>query len=254
MRFEDCHRRLRSAYGSRFRGGSKLILPGISGYETINHHHTVGGTRMDPAPGQKPTQGMGIIENNRFKQNIDEAAEIAGIDFLINVTTNLAGDSVAIYCGEWKSAYAAALQDAQANYKTQKAIGFQVVVSNGYAKVSESMLSLSAAIPLVDTRGGDIVVIANAPEGQVTHYIAGIFGKTTYACHYTPCPIPDYVRHVFVLNEYPHPGGTCFKDDPRIIYFRRWEDVLARLQNEHPAPVRLAVIPDATMQYFNWYD
>jgi hypothetical protein len=30
--------------------------------------------------------------------------------------------------------------------------------------------------------------------------------------------------------------------------------VLARLQNEHPAPVRLAVIPDATMQYFNWYD
>jgi hypothetical protein len=40
----------------------------------------------------------------------------------------------------------AALQDAQDNYKTQKASGFQVVVSNGYAKVSESMLSLSRRI------------------------------------------------------------------------------------------------------------
>jgi lactate racemase len=236
-----------------FGGGSKLILPGISSFETINHHHTVGGARMEVAGAQKPSQGMGIVENNRFRQNIHEAAALAGIDFLINVTTNLWGDSVAIFCGEWRTAYAAALKDAVENYRTPKASGFDVVISNSYAKVAESMISLVAAIPLVCSCGGDIVIIAHAPEGQVTHYIAGIFGKTTYACHYSPCDIPDYVNQVIVYNEYPHPGSTWFKENEKVVYCSRWEDVLARLQKSQGSNATVAVIPDATMQYFDWY-
>jgi nickel-dependent lactate racemase len=236
-----------------FGGGSKLILPGLASFETINHHHTLGGARMDAATKQKPTQGMGIVEHNRFKQNIDEAAELAGIDFLINTTINLWGDSVAIFSGEWKTAYAAALKDALVNYRTPRATGFDLVISNSYAKVSESMISLAAAIPLVCTCGGDIVIIANAPEGQVTHYIAGKFGKTTFARHYSPCAIPDYVNQVIVYNEFPHPGSTWFPDNPKIVYFSRWEDVLAQLQKSQGSSASVAVIPDATNQYFDWY-
>jgi lactate racemase len=251
-----------------FGGGGKLILPGLSSFATINHHHTLGGARMDPAPihagsqeaaalspaaPAKPSQGMGIRENNLFRANIDEAADLAGIDFLINVTTNLGGDTTALFCGEWKAAYAAALQDAQIKYRTPKASGFDLVISNSYAKVSESMISLSAAIPLVCTCGGDILIISNAPEGQVAHYIAGIFGKTTYACHYTPCAIPDYVNQVIVYNEYPHPGSTWFKEDPKVVYYSRWEDVLKRLLKSQGTAASVAVIPDATMQYFDWW-
>jgi nickel-dependent lactate racemase len=236
-----------------FGGGSKLILPGLAAFETINHHHTLGGARMDAATAQKPTQGMGLVENNRFKQNINEAADLAGIDFLVNTILNLWGDSVAIYSGEWKTAYAAALQDALENYLTPKASGFDLVISNSYAKVSESMISLAAAIPLVCTCGGDIVIIANAPEGQVTHYIAGKFGKTTFASHYSPCAIPEYVNRVIVYNEYPNPGSTWFKEDPKIVYLSRWDDVLALLQKSQGTDASVAVIPDATNQYFDWY-
>ena len=236
-----------------FGGGSKLILPGISSFETINQHHTLGGARMDPATAHKPTQGMGIVENNLFRQNVDEVAELAGLDFLINVIINLWGDSVAIYSGAHKAVYAAALKDGLDNYRTPKATGFDLVISNCYSKVSESMIGVAAAIPLVSTCGGDIVIITNAPEGQVTHYIAGIFGTTTYARHYTPCKIPDYINHVIVYNEYPHPGSTWFQENDKIINFSRWEDVLNLLQKSQGSDASVAVIPDATNQYFDWY-
>jgi len=129
-----------------------------------------------------------------------------------------------------------------------------VVISNCYAKVSESMIALAAAIPLVNPCGGDIVIISHAPEGQVAHYIAGIFGKTTYACHYTPCEIPENVRRVLVYNQYPHPGSTWFKEDPRVLYFSRWEDLLKVLLENRGSNPSVAVIPDASMQYFDWYD
>jgi nickel-dependent lactate racemase len=236
-----------------FGGGSKLILPGLSSYETINHHHTVGGARMDAATAQKPAQGMGIIENNRFRQNIDEAADLARIDFLINVITNLWGESVAIYSGDRKLAYAAAVKDALENYRTPPATGFDLVISNGYSKVSESMICLAAAIPLVSPCGGDIVIVANAPEGQVTHYLAGIFGKTTCAGHYTPCAIPENINHVIIYNEYPHPGSTWFNDSPKVFNFSHWEDVLSLLRKNQGSDASVAVIPDATNQYFDWY-
>ncbi len=239
--------------GAGFGGSGKLILPGLAGFETINHHHTLGGARMDAAPSEKPTQGMGIVEHNRFRQNIDEGAELAGIDFLINVTTNLWGDSVAIFCGEWRTAYAAALKDGMENYRTPKATGFDLVIANCYAKASESMIGLSAAIPLVSRRGGDIVIITNTPEGQVTHYIGGIFGKTTFAVHYTPCEIPDHVNHLIIYNEYPHPGSTWFKENSKIINLSRWDEALSVLQTSQRPDASAAIIPEATNQYFDWY-
>ena len=110
---------------------------------------------------------MGIVPaNNLFNQDINEATELVGIDFLINTIPNLWGEPVAVYAGQWQQSYSAALQDAQKHFRTPATSNKDIVMSNNYAKANESMIGLASAIPLVDSQGGDVVVIANAPEGQ----------------------------------------------------------------------------------------
>jgi nickel-dependent lactate racemase len=238
-----------------YGGGSKLVMPGLASFESIKWHHTAGGARMDPVDlGSKPTQGMGFIDQNRFKQDIDECAELAGIDFLINTITNLWGENAGIFAGDWKQAFSAAVKEARVHYRTPKSEDNDIVIANSYAKVSESMVSLAAGIPLVSQKGGDLVVIANAPEGQVTHYLVGIFGKATYACLYTQCTIPPNVKNIISFTEYPHRGSSWFEEHEKIIYMSKWEEVLKTLQDKHKAGTRVAVIADATNQYFAWYD
>ena len=237
-----------------FGGGGKLVMPGLASFETVSWHHKIGGARMDPLDiCSKPPQGMGLIENNLFQRDIDEAAKITGIDFLINVTVNLWGDTVAIYTGDLSQVFSAVVRDARFNYRTEKTSPGDIVIANSYAKASESMISLAAAIPLVKKSGGDVVIIANAPEGQVVHYLVGIFGKTTYACQYSQCKIPEYIDRVIIFNEYPHRGSSWFEDHPKIIYRNKWESVLALLKDKHGPGTEVILIPDATIQYFDWY-
>jgi nickel-dependent lactate racemase len=238
-----------------YGGGSKMIMPGLSSFDSINWHHKVGGARIDPVGLEtKPTQGMSFIEHNRFKKDIDVCAELAGIDFLINTTINLWGENVGIFAGDWKQAFAAAVKEARDHYRTPTSVDNDIVIANTYAKVSESMISLAAGIPMVSSKGGDLVIVANAPEGQVTHYLVGFFGKNTYACQFTQCVIPANIKSVISFTEYPHRGSSWFEDHEKIVYVSRWDEVLKSLKKTHGAGTKVAVIPDATNQYFAWYD
>jgi nickel-dependent lactate racemase len=238
-----------------FGGGGKLVMPGLASFESINWHHKLGGARIEPVNTKaKPTQGMGCIKSTLFRKDIDEAVELAGIDFSINAMVNLWGETVSLYAGDWRQAFAASVKKAKTHYRTPKVLGKDIVISNSYAKVSESMISLAAAIPLVSSKGGDIVIIANAPEGQVTHYLVGRFGKMTYACQYTQCSIPPHVNKVISFTEYPHRGSSWFEDHEKIVYMSKWNDALKILQNSHGSGTKVAVIPDATNQFFDWYD
>jgi nickel-dependent lactate racemase len=234
-----------------FGGGGKLILPGIASMETIIANHGSGGAITDPIESnKKPAQGMGLIENNRLRKDIDEGAELAGIDFLINTLVNLWGESVAIYAGECKQVHAAAVREAKTHYRTSKIDNMDIVISNNYAKSSESAIGLSVAVPMVSSQGGDIVVITNAPEGQVNHYLAGLFGKNTYAIQHKEFKVPSYINRVIIYNEYPYPGSNCYEENPKISYSNHWDEIIRSLRKDHGPGTRVAVIPDATNQYF----
>jgi lactate racemase len=236
-----------------FGGGSKMVMPGVSSYESIYWNHA----RMfaPPPPGVKPTQGMGMIDENVSKRDVDECAEIAGIDFLINAVVNLWGDSVAVFTGDWKQAFAAAVKEAKPHYRTPRVAGKDIIISNAYAKSNEAGIALGAALPMLKTGGKpgtDVVVLANAPEGQIPHYLLGRWGKNSAGLLVSPGPLqcPSNVNQILVYSEYPHPGSSYWAEDPRIKYLTRWEDVLHALQKVHGDEASVAVLPDATNQYF----
>jgi len=94
-----------------------------------------------------------------------------------------------------------------------------------------------------------MVLVGNVPEGQVTHYLGGPFGKTTWAKQHKGSEVLHNVNHLIVYNEYPHPGSSWFDENDRILYLDRWDNVLKLLQKYHGADTKVAVYPNAEIQY-----
>lgn len=233
---------------SGFGGGGKIILPGIASFETIDWNHMMM-YKSSLEHQDNPVTGMGIFDNNPMHYDIDEAANLVGVDVLINCIVNMWGETVSVYAGAMEPAYAAAIQEAKTHYLTPTVKGKDIVIANTFAKVNETSIGLGIAYPAVNTGGGDVVLIGNAPEGQVTHYLIGPFGKTTWAKQPCRSKVPQHVNHLIVYSEYPHRGSSWFDEDNKILYFSRWDDALKLLQKSHGTDTKVAVYPNAEIQY-----
>ncbi len=235
-----------------FGGGGKIILPGVASFETIDWNHMME-YKTTVEHQDKPITGMGIFDNNPMRADVDETANLVGLDVLINCIVNMWGETVSVYTGAIEPAYAAAVQEGKTHYLTPKVEDKDIVIANTFAKVNETSIGLGIAYPAVNTAGGDVVLIANCPEGQATHYLYGPFGKTTWAKQHQRSVVfqgvPQHVNHLIVYNEYPHPGSSWFEEDDKILYLDRWDDVLKCLQESHGADTKVAVYPNAGIQY-----
>lgn len=237
-----------------FGGGSKMILPGLASHESISWNHKASGaiTMIPLEAGDKPVQGMGIVEGNLFKKDVDEAAELAGIDFLVNCINNLWGEPVSVYAGDWKQVQQASVKEALVHYRVPQISGYDIVICNNYAKANEATVGLVSTLPMVSRRGGDIVAITNSPEGQVTHYLAGPFGLTTFAEQHSNMNVPSNIRQITIFSEYQHPGSSWFEENDKIVYMIDWNKVISMLSDQYGPKTKVAVIADATSQYVAW--
>jgi hypothetical protein len=100
---------------------------------------------------------------------------------------------------------------------------------------------------------GTAVLISDAPEGQVPHYVMRAWGSDYGGRHYSPKGpgfIPLLMKKLIVLNPYPDRTSldlVCHVDDAVIV--KTWEEVLRVLEQDHPGGAKVAVIQDGTMQY-----
>ncbi len=235
-----------------FGGGAKMIMPGIASFDCImqNHVHMF----PDPAPARQ-TKGMGLFDENLFRKDIEECAELTGIDFLVNVILNLWGETVSIYAGDWRQAFSGALNEARSHYRAQRFPDVDIIIANSYAKANESNIALGAGLPFLDRntqKGTSIVFIGNAPEGQIPHYLLGFWGQLVppRLVRSSPPNYPSGLKQAIFFSEYPHPGSSFLGVDEPITYLSRWDEVLEMLQRVHGDNARVGIIPDATNQYF----
>ena len=233
---------------SGFGGGGKIILPGIASFETIDYNHQMWANGRQKHQ-DKPITGMGIHDKNPLRLDIDEAAKLVGLDVLINCIVNMWGETVSVYAGAMEPAYAAAVEEAKTHYLTSKVKDQDIIIANNFAKANEAPNGLGIAYPSVNTEGGDVVLIGNAPEGQVTHYLIGPFGKTTWAKQPWQSKIPQHVNHLIVYSEYPHRGSSWLDENDKILYLDRWDDVLKLLQKSHGTDTKVAVYSNSDIQY-----
>ena len=218
-----------------FSGGGKLILPGVAHIDTIAANH-----------GMQVAPEFEDYDINPKRLEKEEAAQMAGLDVIIECIVNLWGESAAIYAGAEPATHAAAVKDARSHYLTPMAENKDIVIGNAYAKASEAGTTIKTASMSVTPEGGDLVLIANAPAGQVPHYMLGRWGSTytgRIKSHIPPIP---HVKHVIRYNEYPDKVSAGNK----AIAVTNWNDAINLLKKFHGDKATVAVYPSADIQYF----
>ncbi len=240
-----------------FSSGGKLVTPGIASIETIwANHRNIGGldrpTECDPLIKTKPGMGMGKVEGNAMRLDAEEVARMLGLNFIVNPVLNLKREIVGLFVGDMVAAHREGVKLGQQVYVTEKVADMDIVVSNAYAKANEAFIAIMPGAEPLRKEGGDLVIIANCPEGQVVHYLVGAFGKTVAGrMPLQRLGLPLRVNRIFVLSAYIDRASTYwFGPDESVIWLKTWEDVLESLTVSHPGRAKVAVIPDGTVQYF----
>ena len=228
-----------------FSGGGKLFLPGVAHVDSISHYH------LDVEKMGKETTGMGCHENNILRQEINEAAAMAKVDFLLNVVVNGRGETTGLYAGEPFQVSRSGRGGGQ-RYLSHRPgpENKDLVVANAFSKPNEMGIAILLGATALKQLTGTVVVIADSPEGQVPHYLLGRFGSDYGGRQYPLKTIPPDLK-VIIMTAYPDRTLLdWFANPDEGCIVRSWEEVLQRVGPRHGKGTRAAVLPNATMQYF----
>ncbi len=229
-----------------FGGGAKIIMPGVAGIETIIQFHNQ--LFRDPA-----RAGLGNFENNHMRAECDAAGDLCGLAFKIDCLINRRGRIAGLYSGPFRATHAAGAEEGKSHYGIKFSSGYDIVVCNAYGKANESAIALLLSLQTMKPGQGTAVLISDAPDGQVPHYVMRQWGTEYGGRHYahrSPGFVPLLMKKLIVLN--PHPDRTgldliCHPDD--AVTVKTWPEVLNILEKDFPDQASVAVIQDGTMQY-----
>jgi nickel-dependent lactate racemase len=219
-----------------FSGGGKMILPGVSSIESIATNHVL---------------PMGDYETNSRRLDMEEVAMLAGLDMVIECLFNRWGETTAIFAGAEIQAHESAVMEARAHYLCRKAENKDVVVANMYAKAMEARIGIRTSVSLAQ-KGGSLVLIANAPEGQASHYLFGPWGRVNPGGRIKTVPtLPPNVDRLIIYSEYPDIAGFGnLEPAEKVLHLSSWSDVIKTLQGVHGNNASVAVYPNSDTQYF----
>jgi nickel-dependent lactate racemase len=226
-----------------YGGGAKIILPGIASYQMIYHNHVVVHRQNPPMDTY-----MGYFRDNVTRADIDEAGKIAGMDLKIDVLVNGIGESTDVFAGDLQQEFLEGVKLAKTHYLTPEVPeDVDVIVANTYAKANEATIALGTWKHRIRKKDGVMVIIAQAPEGQTTHYLYGKFGKLQFAPgNNFPCDVQ--FRKVIVYSEYPTPDPFLPFSRCETLWLKSWREVIEELKSSFDHAPKVAVIPNAEIQ------
>ncbi|MEM1578657.1 MAG: lactate racemase domain-containing protein [Archaeoglobaceae archaeon] len=233
-----------------YGGGAKIILPGVAGMRSIIHNHGVlGGWGY----GMKfrelhPTCQMAygrVNEENIQRKDAEDAAKIAGLDFIVNVLVNTRRDSTHVFAGDFIGAHRKGVEVAREHYSTPISFEFDAVIANAYSKANEATLALWTGVCLRD--GGTLVLISNSKWGQVAHFLHGKWGmrKRGGTLYLPPPEILEKAGKIIFLSEFHEKQPSFEVVGEKAVKVKTWKEALEELGKEKK---RVAVFPDATIQ------
>jgi len=224
--------------GAMFGGGSKLLIPGACGRETIYLNHT-------------------YCPQEVFREHIEEMARIIGLEYIVNPLLNARGEVMAMVAGHPEKAFQRGVEIGQQLYASRVPLGMDVVVCNAWPKDTEGTQAGMAQVPLYAVgpgavrEGGTLVITTACPEGLGFHSVMGpgtLFkemGRTRAAAH--AAEQPRLRELVFSPNMNRYDVRAQF--GPDTIFCKTWSEVLADLEQHHGPGTRACVFPSGAMQH-----
>jgi len=232
-----------------YGGGNKLLLPGVAGMDTITQNHLIAAMAIGAAGGN-PVYGLGNIDGNAMRRDIDEAVRMIGGFFAVNVLVNSRRGMTDVFAGDPFAAHAAGVEAARPHYVTPWPEDADVIVVNANAKASEAAIALLFGAQAVKP-GGDVVLVVDSPIGQMTHYLLGSFGRDRGGRFYRPPALPAGLDRAIILTGHrDYASGHWFGPEERLVWRETWDDVLALLVQKYPRGGRAAIFVDGTIMNF----
>ena len=244
--FDSCD--LRLAVGSifphasaGFGGGGKIIMPGIAGIETIDHHH------------KKMREGAGLarVDGNVFRLDLEEAARLGGLMFKVDAVMNEKREAVAVFCGDFVEEHREGARLARQLYATTMATDADIVVTNAYPD-EEQMGRSHWVVPRSLREGGDAVVLTHPYSGQILHQYRSRYGADYGGRGYLAGGrYPNLAKASRVilmapfLSRYERDEAGPAK---KVVWCKEWGEVLAELTGRHGSGTKVAVYPYAPLQ------
>ena len=229
-----------------FGGGAKIILPGVAGIESINQFH-------NQLYRHQSQTGLGNFENNIMRAECDAAGDAVALNFKVDCLVNRRGQITNLYAGPFRATHTAGAEEGKEHYGIPHSGGYDLAVCNAYGKASESAISLLFSLMILKPHQGTAVLISDAPEGQVPHYVMRAWGSDYGGRHYNPRPrgfVQRLMKKLIVMAPYPDRTSldlVSHVEDAVIV--KTWPEVLSVLEKDFPVPATVAVVQDGTMMY-----
>lgn len=230
-----------------FSGGAKILLPGVAGIETINQFHNQ--MYRDPS-----RTGLGKFDGNIMRAECDAAGDIAGLHFKVDCLINRRGEITNLYAGPFRATHRMGAEEGKDHYGIPHATGYDIAVCNAYGRANESAIALIFTLSLLKPgAAGTGVLVCDAPDGQVPHYVMRSWGTGYGGRHFMsrePGFIPMLMKKLIVFN--PRPDRTmldlvCHINDAVVV--KTWQETLDILERDYPGTAKIAVVEDGTVQY-----
>jgi nickel-dependent lactate racemase len=238
--------------GPGFGGGAKLVLPGVAGIETIYQNH-----RSDNGY----ARGVNRLEGNLMRSDMEEAAAMAGLNFIVNTVVNPKREIVGLFCGHFVAAHRQGCELARLVYGTPlrngtESVPYDVAILSAYPKDSECYqhgnamnVMNSAQSPVVHEKGS-IVTASAGSQGMGEHFLAGPgfrLGAQRMAARRAAKEERHRVRSLLFCENVSSRDMERWGGDGDSLC-RTWREVVNRLRDLHGAHARVAVFPCAAMQ------
>ena len=233
-----------------FGGGGKMIMPGISHVDSIAANHS--NLCLTTESGGMVFDNWGRVDNNPQRLDMEEISQMARLDFSINALVNIRRETVGLFAGDFVQAHRAGVKIARDIYATKAVESADIVVVNAYVKANEAALVVTLGSKMLKECGGDLVVTANIPEGQICHYLIRSFGKDMGGQLWgKQTELPTRVNRMYALGPYLDKAGLDWIGPiDSISILDSWAEILAELQTDYKDKAKVVVIPDGTLQYF----
>ncbi|GAB1483344.1 nickel-dependent lactate racemase [Treponema sp.] len=195
-------------YFAGFSGGRKSILPGVSGKETVKRNHARMVELMDALPS---------IRENPVSLEMIQAARIVGVDFILNVVTNDAGQLVDVVAGDLEEAWYKAVESSESLYITPVREKADIAIASacGFPRdinLYQSQKALDHADKATKL-GATIIIVAECRMG----YGEAVFEKFMKA-GYTPEGIMKEVKTNFVMGGHKAYGFAKVAAEKKVIF------------------------------------
>ncbi len=226
-----------------FGGGGKIVLPGLAGIETLEMNHRPAVTGLSGA-------GLGVVEGNRAREEMEEIALAAGLHAVVNIVPGADREALGYFFGHLVEAHRAAVALGRRVFATRFAPAADAALLNAYPKDGE-LLQVGNVFnayrncdPPPVREGGTVIVSAACPHGRGYHSVHGPGGRI----YRDPVERPYLAGRelvVFAPSLSTHDVRKSFWEG--YAHARSWDEVLGFLRARHPEGGRMLVFPTAPL-------